>query len=138
MNPRQRFLAALHGDTPDRPPLAHVSALTTVELQEQTGCAMPDAHHDPVRLARLCYANHDALGFDAVTFIINFFNEPVALGVKMNWGSKTELPMYASRPWSDVQDAAAPDDILGRASVSTYLDALHFGVGASGARAPRG
>lgn len=126
MTPRERFLAALHGETPDRPPLAHVSALTTVELQEHTGCAMPDAHHDPVQLARLCYANHETLGFDAVTFIINFFNEPAALGVKMNWGSKTELPMYASHPWSDVQDAVAPDDILGRAPVSTYLDALRI------------
>ncbi len=126
MTSRERFLAALHGEPVDRPPTAHVSALTTLELQEQIGCRMPDAHKDPAQLARLCYANHDALGFDAVTFIINFFNEPAALGAEMDWGAPDVLPMYASHPWAEPEDATAPDDILDRPPVSTYLEALRI------------
>ena len=80
MNSRERFLAALAGQTPDRTPVAHVAALTTVELQERTGCTMPAVHLDAEGLARLCYANHEVLGFDAVTFNINYFGEPAALG----------------------------------------------------------
>jgi len=40
MNSRERFLAAQRGETPDRTPVAHVSALTTIELQDMTGCAI--------------------------------------------------------------------------------------------------
>jgi MtaA/CmuA family methyltransferase len=123
MNSRERFLAALSGEKPDRTPLAHVSALTTVELQESTGCAMPDVHLDPEALVRLCAANHEVLGFDAVTFNINYFGEPAALGCEMNWGSRTELPTYTSNPWSKEEDARIPDDLLDRAPICTYLQA---------------
>ena len=126
MTSRERFLAAVRGELVDRPPTAHVSALTTLDLQERTGCRMPDAHLDPEQLARLCYANHEALGFDAVTFIINFFNEPAALGAEMDWGAPDVLPMYTSHPWAEPEDATAPADILDRPPVATYLEALRI------------
>ena len=126
MTSRERFLTALRGGRPDRPPVAHVSALTTVELQQQTGCFMPDAHLDADKLARLCYANHEVLGFDAVTFIINFFNEPAALGVDMDWGAANVLPIYKSHPWATAADAVPAPDILDRAPVSTYLESIRI------------
>lgn len=67
MTSRERFMAALRGEAADRVPLAHVSALTTVELQKMTGCYMPEVHNNPAQLARLCAANHEILGFDAVS-----------------------------------------------------------------------
>lgn len=126
MNSRERFLASLKGEKPDRTPLAYVSALTTVELQNMTRCHMPGVHNDPEQLVKLCAANHEALGFDAVTFIINYFNEPAALGCQMRWGSKRELPMYVSHPWSKPEDAFAPEDLLDTKPVSTYLEALRI------------
>ncbi len=126
MTSRERFLAALRGNDVDRTPVAHVSALTTLELQESTGCAMPDAHHDPDQLVKLCGANHDELGFDAVTFIINYFNEPAALGCELNWGNRSELPIYVSHPWAQPEDAAIPEDLFDRKPVSTYLEALRL------------
>jgi [methyl-Co(III) methanol-specific corrinoid protein]:coenzyme M methyltransferase len=124
--PRERFLAALQGEKPDRTPLAHVAAMTTVELQQATGCSMPDVHHRPESQVRLLAANHETLGFDAVTFIINFFNEPAALGAEMDWGHPTQLPRVVSHPWTDVPDATLPDDLLDRPPVSTYLDTLRI------------
>jgi len=126
MNSRERFLAALHGEKPDFPPLAHVAALTTVGLQESTGCRMPGVHTDPEGLATLCYANHEILGFDAVTFIINYFNEPAALGCRMRWGSERELPSYGSHPWVNEEDAIIPANLLDRQPVSTYLECLRI------------
>ena len=114
MNSRERFLAALRGEKPDRTPLAHVAALTTVELQDLTGCHMPGVHHDPEQLVRLCAANHDVLGFDAVTFNINYFGEPAALGCEMDWGSETQLPTFTSHPWARPEDAVIPADLLDR------------------------
>ena len=65
MTSREQFLAALHGEKPDRPQLAH-----------------------------------EILSSDAVAFLINYFSEPAALGVEMNWGSPTQLPIYRSYPGS--------------------------------------
>ena len=126
MNSKERFMAALNGQKPDYPPLAHISALTTVELQNLTGCHMPVVHKNPEQLARLCFANHEVLGFDAVTFIINYFNEPAALGCRMRWGGERELPIYDSHPWQKEEDAVIPDDLLDRVPVSTYLQSIRI------------
>jgi [methyl-Co(III) methanol-specific corrinoid protein]:coenzyme M methyltransferase len=124
MNSRERFLAALHGHPTDRPPVAHVAAMTTVELQQSSGCPMPEAHLDAEKLVGLSWANHEVLGFDAVTFIINYFNEPAALGVEMDWGHPEQLPVFRSHPWQSAGDARVPDDLLSRPPVSTYLEAI--------------
>ncbi len=126
MLPRERFLAALKDEKPDRPPLAHVSALTTVELQEMTKCYMPEVHNEPEKLVKLLATNHEVLGFDAVTFIINYFNEPAALGCEMKWGNKKELPTVASYPWSKPEDAFVPADLLDRKPIQIYLKALRI------------
>ena len=124
MNSQERFLAALKGQPVDRPPVAHVSALTTVELQETTGCFMPAVHADPEQLATLGFANHEVLGFDAVSFIINYFSEPTALGAAIDYGAKDVLPVYKSHPWQNAEDASCPADILDRAPIQTYLKTL--------------
>jgi [methyl-Co(III) methanol-specific corrinoid protein]:coenzyme M methyltransferase len=126
MNSRERFLMSLAGQAPDRPPVAHVAALTTVELQEATGCFMPAVHHDPEQQVRLLAANHDVLGFDAVSFIINYFGEPAALGAAMDWGDTTRLPTFRSHPWQHAQDALIPDDLLDRPPISSYLQTLRI------------
>jgi [methyl-Co(III) methanol-specific corrinoid protein]:coenzyme M methyltransferase len=126
VNSRERFLAALSGDTPDRPPVGHVAALTTVQLQDATGCSMPHVHHDPQQQVRLLAANHDVLGFDAVSFIINYFGEPAALGADIDWGGPTQLPTFRSHPWQQPEDATVPEDLLGRPPVSTYLQTLRI------------
>ena len=123
-SPRERFLAALSGVKPDRTPVAHVSALTSVENQTATGCSMPSAHTDPESLVRLSAANHEFLGFDAVSFIINYFTEPAALGCEMDWGAPNKLPMYLTHPWSEPEDAVIPADFLDRTPVKECLQTL--------------
>ena len=134
MTGKERFLAALKGEKPDLTPLAHVSALTTVELEDMTGCAMPAVHHNPEQLVKLLGANHEILGFDAVTFIINYFNEPAALGCEMKWGSRRELPMYVSHPWVNSDNASIPGNLLERKPISTYLETIRIAKRDYGAR----
>jgi MtaA/CmuA family methyltransferase len=126
LNSRERFLAALRGGTPDRTPVAHVAALTTIELQRQTGCTMPEVHLDAERLVRLCYANHEVLGFDAVTFNINYFGEPAALGSEMDWGDQVTYPSYGPPVWIEPEDAIVPGDLLDHQPVRTYLEATRI------------
>ncbi|MFA5192811.1 MAG: uroporphyrinogen decarboxylase family protein [Verrucomicrobiia bacterium] len=124
MNSRERFLTALTGGKPDRAPLAHVAAMTTVELQQSTGCFMPAVHLDAEQQARLMAANHDTLGFDAVSFIINYFGEPAALGAEMDWGAPDRLPTFKSNPWCAPDDATVPGDLLDRQPLKTCLETI--------------
>ena len=126
LSSRERFLAAMYRSPVDRAPSAHVAALTTIELQEQTGCKMPDVHHDADALVTLCGANHDVLGFDAVCFNINYFGEPAALGVEMNWGTASTYPNYVTHPWQTHEDAVIPDDLLSCPPISIYLEAVRL------------
>ncbi len=126
MDSRERFLAALGGRRPDRTPLAHVSALTTLQLQEATGCHLPAAHHDADQQARLLAANHEVLGFDAVSFLLNYFGEPAALGAAIDWGTPERLPAVTSHPWRHVEDAIVPENLLDRPPLSTSLETLRI------------
>jgi len=134
MIPRERFLAALAGRPTDRPALAHVAALTTVELQRSTGCSLPEVHRNPETLVRLCAANHEILGFDAVTFIVNYFGEPAALGCGMDWGDERRLPACASRPWRTPADAVVPADVLDREPLRTNRRAVELAARRYGGR----
>jgi [methyl-Co(III) methanol-specific corrinoid protein]:coenzyme M methyltransferase len=126
VNGRERFLTALRGEKTDRTPVAHVAALTTVELQEMTGCSMPAVHRDAEQLVQLCYANHSVLGFDAVTFNINYFGEPAALGSEMDWGDQVTYPSYGPPIWKEPEDAVFPGDLLDRQPICTYLEAVRI------------
>ncbi len=126
MNSRERFLAALKGETVDRPAVAHVAVLTSLELQESTGCWMPEVHHDAVKQSTLLAANHEVLGYDAVGFLINYFTEPATLGVAMDWGSPSELPMYRSHPWQRLEDVVIPADVLGRMPIRTGIETIRY------------
>jgi len=128
MSPRDRFIAALNGQPVGKPPLAHIAAMTTVEIQEATGITMPSAHVHPEKMAGLMGANYEILGFDAITIPINFFNEPATLDVEMNWGDTTTLPACLSHPWQNKDDAQMPVDFLERLPVGTCLDAVALGV----------
>jgi [methyl-Co(III) methanol-specific corrinoid protein]:coenzyme M methyltransferase len=125
MTSRERFLTVLHGQRPDRAPVGHISALTCAELQDQTGCQMPQVHHDPEALARLSAANHEVLGFDFVTCLINYFNEPAALGCEMDWGTPAKYPMYLSHPWQPLLNADAPEALDTRPP-HDWLDRPHL------------
>lgn len=100
--------------------------MTNRELQETTGCFMPDVHLDGEKLAVLCAASHELFGFDGVTFIQNYFNEPAALGCSMKWGGPEELPVYCSHPWQHDDNALVPADLLDRKPISTYLEAIRI------------
>jgi MtaA/CmuA family methyltransferase len=100
--------------------------MTNQELQQSTGCAMPEVHLDAERLVDLCAASHELFGFDGVTFILNYFNEPAALGCSMNWGGPAELPVYTSHPWQHIEQATIPADLLDRPPISTYLEGLRI------------
>ena len=100
--------------------------MTNQEMQRSTGCAMPEVHLNAEKLVTLCAASHELFGFDGVTFILNYFNEPAALGCSMNWGDPAQLPIYTSHPWQHIEQATIPAGLLDRPPISTYLEGLRI------------
>ena len=72
MNSRERFLAALYGEQPDRTPVGHVAVLTTRQLQQATGCyspgcaVSPDCPNGNLRSLAESVAQYDSGGNRAV------------------------------------------------------------------------
>lgn len=129
MNSRERFLAVLKDEIPDRTPLAHVSALTTIELQEITGCFMPEVHTNAEKLARLCFANHEVLGFDAGKIMGPFSMVQVMHGVE-----KTMIDMLEN-PGKIRYFLQVAADILIKCANAQFeggIDALAIGEGGAG------
>lgn len=126
MKSRERFLAALYREKVDRAAVGHVTALTTVELQDLCGCYMPGVHHDPAGQVKLLGANHEVLGFDAVSFLTNYFNAPAALGIEMDWGDPRRYPTYKSPLWHQKADAVVPEDFLDREVIKMCLETLRI------------
>lgn len=106
-------MKALNGEEVDRISCACISGLTTLEIQKITNCFMPEIHSNPEKLVQLFCANHKILGFDGVTFIINYFNEPSAMRCLLDCYDKERLPLYISHPWEN-KKPYVPEDILNR------------------------
>jgi [methyl-Co(III) methanol-specific corrinoid protein]:coenzyme M methyltransferase len=100
--------------------------MTNQELQRTADCFMPEVHLNAEKLVRLCAASHELFGFDGVTFILNYFNEPAALGCAMNWGGPGELPVYTSHPWRRIDEAMIPGNLFDRSPISTNLEAIRI------------
>ncbi len=127
MTPRQRFLAALAGREVDRAPVASPTSIVTLGLQEQVGAYFPEAHHDPLLMAKLALAGHTLCGYDVVFPVFGAgTHEAEALGVPVRWEDRHSLPAITGSIWSDPEDIVIPDDFLEKPTVRTVLEAIRI------------
>jgi [methyl-Co(III) methanol-specific corrinoid protein]:coenzyme M methyltransferase len=82
-SPKQRFMAALHGDPVDRPPAAGIVSVINYELMGAVGIHFPVANTESEPMATLAAAGHDVLGFDTVMPIFSIAQEATALGCEV-------------------------------------------------------
>jgi [methyl-Co(III) methanol-specific corrinoid protein]:coenzyme M methyltransferase len=100
-SPKQRFMAALHGDSVDRPPAAGIVSVINYELMEAMGIHFPVANTEPEPMAMLAAAGHDVLGFDTVMPIFSIAQEATALGCEVTWSDTEKMPTPVTHPWQD-------------------------------------
>ncbi|WP_201721810.1 uroporphyrinogen decarboxylase family protein [Desulfotomaculum copahuensis] len=124
MKPKERFMAALLGQRPDRIPVGNPVSVATVESMKACGVYFPEAHLDPLKMAALAATGYEILGFDTVAPYFSVQQESAAFGLKMNWGSIDSMPDVLENPYHDPDEILIPADFFDRPSITTVLGAI--------------
>ncbi len=127
MTPKRRFLSALFGGRVDRVPVGNPTSIATLELMELTGCSFPEAHLEPYSIADLAASGYEELGFDTIMPYFSVQIEAPALGCKMNWGDKNQMPDCVTHPFEGPEDITIPmDKYLQTTSIQAILEAIRI------------
>ena len=84
MNAKERVMCVLNHQKPDRMPCFGANSTVTYEQMEKVQAFWPEGHENGEIMAKQAMTAFSVLGFDAVSFIINYFGEPAALGAEMD------------------------------------------------------
>lgn len=98
MTPKQRLLAVLENKKPDRPPVICPGGMMNaaiVEIMQKSGVTLPEAHHDPVLMARLAGFVREYTGFENFGMPFCMTVEAEVFGSAIDFGSLTCEPKIA-------------------------------------------
>ncbi len=131
MNSKERVMAVINHQKPDRMPCFGANCMVTYEQMEQVQAFWPKGHEDGETMARLALASHDVLGFDAVRVPFCQTFEARALGAKIKAGKlpgNTEgIPGIDHPPLYKIDDTPEfPDDFLSRGFIPELLKAVRI------------
>lgn len=126
MTSRERFMAALKGETVDRLPVISVCQHATYEQMEQLNSFWPDAMLDANLMARLAGGAYTILGFDAVRVPFCQTHEAEALGAILKEGGREGLPSVNKHPYQLGDTVEFPDDFLSRGRIPKLLEAIRI------------
>ncbi len=101
MTPKQRIMAVLNQEKPDRMPCFGANSTVTYEQMEKVGAFWPDGHEKAEAMAKQALAAYTVLGFDAVRVPFCQTFEAEALGCKIKSGGKEGIP--GDRPSGPLQ-----------------------------------
>jgi len=112
---------------PDRMPCFCVNGTPTYEQMEKVGAYWPEAHERAEDMAKLAIAAHTVLGFDAVRAPFCQTFEAEALGCKVKFGGKENIPGIDHPTLYKVDDVPVfPDDFLKRGRIPQLIEAVRI------------
>jgi len=115
MTPKQRFLAALRLETPDRVPLMYQHLGGAKWVLASCGKSMREGFHDPDTFAEIALTSHKLFGFDNVMAGWgDLLVEAHALGTQWKWPERDFYPRvdtYAVQSPTDVDKIQPVDPI---------------------------
>jgi [methyl-Co(III) methanol-specific corrinoid protein]:coenzyme M methyltransferase len=106
----------------------------TVEVQQKSGCTLPQAHHTGALMGSLAQAIHIQTGFENFGVPYCMTIEPDALGSEVDYGSQRTEPRISREPFASVQalkeaEAGAIVRSARAEAVFAAVTALHRGYG---------
>jgi [methyl-Co(III) methanol-specific corrinoid protein]:coenzyme M methyltransferase len=131
MNAKERVMAVLSHQEPDRMPCFGANSTVTYDQMERVNAFWPEGHESGETMARLAMAAHTVLGFDAVRIPFCQTFEAVALGCKHKRGKSPEggegIPGVDHPPPYALDDAPElPEDFLARGRIPELLNAVRI------------
>ncbi len=131
MNAKERVMAVLNHEKPDRMPSFGANCMVTYAQMEEVQAFWPEAHENGETMAKLALATHTVLGFDAVRVPFCQTFEAHALGCKIKPGKAPGglqgIPGIDHPPPFNLDDTPEfPDDFLSRGRIPELLKAVRI------------
>ena len=130
MNAKERVMAVINHQKPDRMPCFGANSTVTYEQMEKVGAFWPEGHVDAEAMAKQALAAYTVLGFDAVRLPFCQTFEAVALGCKRKPGKVRELEGFPGiehpPPYTLDDTPEFPDDFLSRGYIPELLKAVEI------------
>ena len=130
MNAKERVMAVINHQKPDRMPCFGANSTVTYEQMEKVGAYWPEGHVDAETMAKQALAAYTVLGLDAVRVPFCQTFEAVALGCIRKPGKVRELegfPGIGHPPPYKLDDTPKfPDDFLSRGYIPQLLKAVEI------------
>lgn len=126
MKPKDRVVAAMRHQPVDRAPVGNPNSIVTTDLMEHLGTYFPEAHLDAEKMARLAGAGYTIYGYDTVMPLFSTLTSGAALGARVDWMDRYNLPVTRGHIWDEPKDIVIAPDFLKKPSTSTALRALEI------------
>ena len=126
MNPLDRFLRVLSGQSVDRAPVVGVTSVVTADLMRQVGTRWPDAHHDPEQMVRVGAAAHTVCGLETVKVPFDMTVEAGAFGGDIDYGTDTTLPKLRAPLFATPDEFSLGKDTLAKGRFPVVLEAIRI------------
>jgi [methyl-Co(III) methanol-specific corrinoid protein]:coenzyme M methyltransferase len=130
MNAKERVMAVINHQKPDRMPCFGANSTVTYEQMEKVGAYWPEGHVDAQAMAKQALAAYTVLGFDAVRVPYCQTFEALALVCIRKPGKVRELegfPGIEHPPPYKLDDTPEfPDDFLSRGYIPQLLEAVEI------------
>ena len=130
LTPKERLQRVLRKEEVDRPPVICAGGMMNaaiVEIMEETGLTLPEAHFDADRMARLAQAVQERTGFENVGVPFCMTVEAELLGSEINHGSLACEPKIARERFPSVSQVEFRDiDAMARSGrMRVVAEAAH-------------
>ncbi len=115
---RERLLTVMEDQKPDRPPVICPGGMMNaaiVEVIKQSGVKLPEAHTDPVLMAKLAKAVQADTGFENFGIPFCMTVEAEILGSRIDYGSLACEPKIAQEKYPNTASVVVAEDACGSA-----------------------
>lgn len=141
MNAKERVMAVINHQKPDRMPCLGANSTVTYEQMEKVQAFWPEGHENAETMAKQAMAAYTVLGFDAVRVPFSQTFEAEAFGCKIKPGRGIDgnegIPGIEHPPPYTLDDVPVfPDDFLSRGKIPELLKAVRILKGELGDEVP--
>ena len=125
MTSKERVMAVIKGEKPDRMPCFGANSTVTYEQMEKVKAFWPEAHEKAEPMAKQALAAYQLLGFDGVRVPFCQTFEAQALGCTLKPGGTERIPGIEHPPPYKLDDKPAfPSDFLSRGRIPELIKAV--------------
>jgi len=123
-NCTKRLINALRYEKTDRVPVTGLMTAVTVQLMDLCGVYWSEAHSDENKMVRLAAAAFEHYGLESMKLPFDMTVEAEALGGKIDFGTKTQLPQMKKYLFESPDEFIFGRELLNKGRIPLVLKAI--------------